>query len=435
MSRPSPNPRAHRRVVCILPPRASTPRLAREKSTLLPYYHSPEVPCSSIAPPPPPPPVFSTSDLRRPPIDPRKAKRYCTDFGFGRTTTTKDDKLLQLPPPPPFFMYHHDNSSSAGSTPLATYTDSTDSDVSSFYDELDLEFPHPPVSPALRRMQSSPLFTLEETDAVREFLRHRWGAAQLPVRKARKGAAPGLAVVVDPTAYPPSSEHDAADFSWDAESPVCSPTLELQGEALVQGAAAASDRASWLQLEENADLLPLRPKRPAGLPASPLSYASSRRVLRRAASLASPIFEQHTTPPPLPKSRSLRFVPEPRPFDASPHSTNPYLPSLASAGRQKPSHRPNLSVPVLGLGFTTDRPAALGPSFTHRPARSQPVNRPPRANEAKSFIDLTPEKRRESTTRLLNRERVKKLLSRASSGFIGWGKSLSFATSKKNRSE
>ncbi|KAJ7084295.1 hypothetical protein B0H15DRAFT_738555, partial [Mycena belliarum] len=103
------------------------------------------------------------SELRCPPVDPRKARRYCTDFGLGRALPIHE---VSLPPPPPL-MYHHDNSSSAGSTPQATYAE-TASDASSFYQDIDLEFPQPPASPALRRMQSSPLFTPEETNAVRE---------------------------------------------------------------------------------------------------------------------------------------------------------------------------------------------------------------------------------------------------------------------------
>ncbi|KAJ7497202.1 hypothetical protein FB451DRAFT_1210457 [Mycena latifolia] len=80
----------------------------------------------------------------------------------------------------------------------------------------------------------------------------------------------------------------------------------------------------------------------------------------------------------------------------------------------------------MGLGLPDAGHPALGPSFTHRPALSQPSNFPRgRASNPKSFIDLTPEKavQRESAARV-HRDRVKRLLSRASSGIIGWSKGL-----------
>ncbi|KAJ7096416.1 hypothetical protein C8R44DRAFT_377597 [Mycena epipterygia] len=433
MSRISPSSRARRRIVCILPPApASVPsdlrptrsRSESEKSTLLPYYRDGSD-APSIRYQCNPTPELSP-ELRRPPVDPRKSRRYCTDFGFGRTLPIYEDPL-PLPPP---FMYHHDNSSSAGSTPQATYAE-TESDASSFYQDLDLEFPQPPASPALRRMQSSPLFTPDETNAVREFLRKRWGTV-----KASQDVRSSPAVTAR------ISEQELSDFSWDAESPECgveagpdtrkctnAPVdidLELQGEALIQ--AGASRRYSWLQLDDNVYNVPhLCPKRSA-IPPLPTA-----RVLRRAASMASPTTAelQNAQPPP---QRSLRFQENPSgDVKATPGSRQPYPPSLASAGRQKPHHRPNLSVPLMGLGLPNADPNALGPSFRHRPALSQPTNfHRARADNPKSFIDLTPEKiaQRESSARV-HRDRVKKLLSRASSGIIGWSKGL---TGKKTRS-
>ncbi|KAJ7703295.1 hypothetical protein B0H17DRAFT_1042637 [Mycena rosella] len=312
-------------------------------------------------------------------------------------------------------MYHHDNSSSAGSTPQATYAE-TESDASSFYEDIDLEFPQPPVSPALRRMQSSPLFTPEETNAVREFLRKRWGTHV----KARPGPPP---VSTRTRGY----EQELSDFSWDVESPECgvetgpdagkgtdAPSdlaLELQGEALIQ--ARASRRQSWLQLDDNkaCSIPPLCPRRSAPAPA---------RVLRRVASMSSPPTPQMEDAPPLPE-RSLRFQ-----ENLSGNAQSLYPPSLASAGRQKPHHRPNRSVPLMGLGLPDAGGPLLAPSFTHRPALSQPTNfSRARAGNPKSFIDLTPEKvvQRESTARV-HRDRVKRLLSRASSGIIEWSKGL-----------
>ncbi|KAJ7430856.1 hypothetical protein B0H11DRAFT_899120 [Mycena galericulata] len=246
----SPASRARRRVVCILPDPPHQPSNILiptcspefSKTTLLPYYHGGKQ--SSIRPhcsPPPPVPV----ELRRPPVDPRRSRRYCTDFGFGRTYPIDEDPL----PPPPPFMYHHDNSSSAGSTPQATYAE-TESDASSFYQDLDLEFPQPPASPALRRMQSSPLFTPEETNAVREFLRKRWGT-HVKARRGQSSVPP-----VPARTRTRISEQELSDFSWDAESPQCGAEagpdasknndieldLELEGEALMQGARIAQGK-------------------------------------------------------------------------------------------------------------------------------------------------------------------------------------------------
>ncbi|KAF8210136.1 hypothetical protein K438DRAFT_1959417 [Mycena galopus ATCC 62051] len=417
---------ARRRAVCILPPPSVRliPTRSSPDSNLLPYYHTtPTLEPPSIRPrdPPPPAPFVPSSELRLPPIDPRKSRRYCTDFGFARN---------RPPPPPP--MYTHENSSSAGSTPNATYAE-TDSDASSFYHPLDLEldFPQPPASPALRRMQSSPLFTAEETDAVREFLRRRWGT-----QHTVKTLPPHLI----------SDESPLSDYSWDAQSP---DALELAGEQLLQApqpvpvpvpVPTPAPRESWLvhMTPPNLNALsesvaPLRPRaRCSVLP-------PNARVLRRAASMAdppTPLLLIETAPPVPVPARSLRFQDAP-------------LPSLASAGRQKPTHhRGNLSVPLMGLGVgipDVARPA-LGTAFApahprpnahmghHRSARSQPdLTRAfgPRAGgpnpDPRSFIDLTPEKvsvQRASSGAHVHRERVKRLLSRASSGFIGWGKAL-----------
>ncbi|KAJ7783037.1 hypothetical protein B0H16DRAFT_1877489 [Mycena metata] len=394
MSRPtprtSPTSRARRRVGCILPappPMPSPPTRSPDSlhSTLLPYYHRPSSAAPSIRPSPPVPP-----EPRRPlGVDPRK--RYCTDFGLTHRAA---------PRPPPLPMYHHDNESSAGSTPQSTYAE-TDSDASSWYQHLDLEFPQPPANPALRRMQSSPLFTPQETDAVRDFLRKRWGTQAMAM-------AP----------KPPTEQSPLSDYSWDADSPECDvdvAALELAGEQLIQASAAGARMDNnWLQ-ETAYSVAPLRPARRVP-------------VLRRAASMAAPTTPRlpDAPPPPLPtsvsappRSAALRFQ------DLPP-------PSLARAGRQKPHHRPNLSVPLMGLGLpagtdpnaNANAHAPLGPSFTHhRAARSQPNNVPRVA--PRSFIDLMPEKivQRESATRV-HRDRVKRLLSRASSGFIGWGKAL-----------
>ncbi|KAF8070218.1 hypothetical protein FPV67DRAFT_1668096 [Lyophyllum atratum] len=114
-------------------------------------------------------------------------------------------------------------------------------------------------------------------------------------------------------------------------------------------------------------------------------------------------------------------------------------PSLASAGRQKPTHRSHASAPRAGLGLadvdtlSPISPRGLGAPFNHRTTRSQPAVRvPPQHQEQpmpKSFIDITPE---QEIRHEASRTRMRKLLARASIGFIGWGKSL---TKKKTISK
>ncbi|KAJ3933975.1 MAG: hypothetical protein NXY57DRAFT_959453 [Lentinula lateritia] len=121
----------------------------------------------------------SSPDLmhRNPPLDPRKARRHCANFGFKREAlVTQAHKSLSpsIPLPSP------DDFTSPGPTPPGTFT-STESDVSSFSD-LPLDFPQPPpISPVLRRMKSSPLFTLADTGSapdLSDIARKRWGAVQ-----------------------------------------------------------------------------------------------------------------------------------------------------------------------------------------------------------------------------------------------------------------
>ncbi|KAJ4468195.1 hypothetical protein J3R30DRAFT_1683377 [Lentinula aciculospora] len=133
------------------------------------------------------PPVLPRSSVsspnlvhRNPPIDPRKARRHCANLGFKREALLIQNNIplsvsTSLPP-----STDEDNLTSPGLTPSGTFT-STESDVSSFGD-LPLDFPQPPpISPVLRRMKSSPLFTLADTGSVPDLTniaRKRWGAVQ-----------------------------------------------------------------------------------------------------------------------------------------------------------------------------------------------------------------------------------------------------------------
>jgi len=550
-------------------------------------------------------------ELRHPPIDPRRSRRYCTDFGLGPDCGSLKEYFW----PPPFLLQASLSSSnrdgasitSGGSTPLATYA-GTDSDTSSLYQDIESEFPNPPSShPALRRMQSSPLFTLEQTSAVREFLRKRWSTK---VKTKGDHSNMGVPPLVSPTMSPIlDGDHEKwtgrgrRDFSWEAESPICigfenggcngygrgnglarelalevadeawlrvgdiTPVAELKGGEVYQNnrasripedgdvtedglslvlrslrtgklvscrdaskqkmvirglgmpldvvpnpVAQVTDSRDNLDSDERGESITPQNRVPSTSHIGPSqnllenpslskshkygrftpSLTSSRmpHIIRKVVSMRfSP--KQHDGPSTLhshclPKSRSVKFVPESsnafdrlelsmeklKTYQPPQHSTSKSRsfgcggresqfsetqpdgvacgrplspPSLASAGRKKPSHRPRLSVPLAGFGFSNpttpgntlnaDLSASSGPRvlaapFMHRTTRSQPLNLiPPTATKAvqvlKSFIDLTPEQEvRHESSAGMRKERVRKLLARASNGVFGWGKNL-----------
>lgn len=183
------------------------------------------------------------AELRYPPVDPRKTRRYCTDFGLGQVEPAISSPPFLVADPSQLPSHHHlqiqtslttfaddDGSvtSCAGSTPLATYShtgtdDDSDSDYSE-YQDIEFEFPEPPsIKPALRRMQSSPMFTAEETSAVREFLKKRWGAKIKANARSSKAFRESNVQVLTPAKDDSDDDWDGrghSDFSWEAVSPV-----------------------------------------------------------------------------------------------------------------------------------------------------------------------------------------------------------------------
>ncbi|KAJ8077117.1 hypothetical protein AAF712_013984 [Marasmius tenuissimus] len=146
------------------PPSAPVPPLPSSSSTvslprLYPPYGSTSLHFSSMI-------NLSCEPQRATPLDSRRARRQCTDFGFSRA-----------PPPPPLSLSLSDSgahpkpdapgiyspSSESTPTPSSTFSSSgSDSEVSSLED-MRFEFPEPPpISPVLRRMKSTPLFIMDD---------------------------------------------------------------------------------------------------------------------------------------------------------------------------------------------------------------------------------------------------------------------------------
>ncbi|KAF9264272.1 hypothetical protein L218DRAFT_958691 [Marasmius fiardii PR-910] len=128
-----------------LPPSLST----MSRPRLYPYYEPMSKLSSSMV-------DLSSRSRRCPSTDPRRARRQGTDFGFSRSTV--DLPPLLVPPSTEFLV---ENPCSPTSCSVYSSIES-DSEASSVQD-IQLDFPEPPpISPVLRRMKSSQLFTMDD---------------------------------------------------------------------------------------------------------------------------------------------------------------------------------------------------------------------------------------------------------------------------------
>lgn len=167
----------------------------------------------------------------------RKARRYGFDFNHGLSlehkqfqtddTTGDRQKSSVLP-----LIHTQDDAymnSAAIRTPSSTYSSSL------YTSEPDFEFLQPPVtSPDLNAHRDSPLYTVEETCQVRDFLTKRWGAIDsvkttmpLPIsitsnttQKTPSYAALPVSIAGDERTGVKWIEHwkeqELGDFSWEA---------------------------------------------------------------------------------------------------------------------------------------------------------------------------------------------------------------------------
>lgn len=420
------------------------------------------------------------------------------------------------------------NASSAELTPLATYSDASVSSCDNEQDselELELAFPRPPENPMiLERVEDFSLFTEQETDAFRSFLR-KWEAS---------AAARRIRMKEKKSTGEKRDEGADSDFSWEAMSSL--PNEAANGICDLRMSSPPEDDVSHVlhslrneppegydggarerilsrevqpiavplvfrntpegNHDRNDKVLTQREQRPSAIldtsetqaeksnkrqryrkftPSLP-SSARVPQIIRKVASMS--IKSENNTKrgqvPDLPKPVSQRLVQQPsmpaldrledsvsklqqfqeqtmlHPTD---HTVRAGLGGKGPVGSpvdfpRLPGHRPQTSLPLTSGGSAFIQPRALATPFTHRPTRSQPAaiirnghrsvdvaTRSERNNKElnvtvdrqrlKSFMDITPEQDTRRSSGEAQKERVKRLLARASNGVIGWGKSLS----------
>ncbi|KAG6862213.1 hypothetical protein C0995_002143 [Termitomyces sp. Mi166 len=393
------------------------------------------------------PPISSSTgihELRNPPVNPRRHRRLCSDFGLNR----KDARASPIV-----------DVSSLASTPLTTHTETdSDSDVS-VNQSLDYSFPEPPpISETLhlRRMHSSPVFDLGETDQVRDVLRKRWGVP-VQVLPARFDHWDGTSSTSIDSHYD-LEDLDATRSTIHRINDNNAPRIRLkeQHPSLISqrlGLASppplplpgAGKDISWKRAttatiphnrkSEATSLSLIRSASSVGLSeASPTKAYVGPAAQRRFGSLPPELSESTDrlnlsieklkthNPHQLPSLDGTTVLGENRRKPEFRMSLSP--PSLASAGRKRPASRPYVPFPT----FVPEHPSNSKTSqeeSDHRPTRDRPIALlPTRQSDQpipRSFIDITPERETERGPR----SRVRKLLARASVSMFGWGKNVS----------
>lgn len=406
-------------------------------------------------------------DLRQPPIDPRRSRRRCMNFGFGR------EELHPTTPSPvqtKFQREEGDDTSSSVSTPLGTYT-GTESDFSSLKD-IELEFPKPPsIGPMIRRMQSSPSF-VESSSAFSEH------CTMMSAHSFRHTSS-WSRTVSEQQFDPPNEVSLSSTFqTTNGRTVGLSKELEvaLDHESLILNAVNTSCATRWQKNHRTSKTVPhlpahvqprsrdSHPTPKSSLPrdnnhtnpASAPTHNRMPRIIRRVVSLTtSPRHENSIPAPPrtVHKMRSLKFTPF---SEASQYCTEKSKPppksqlrgrsismefqkgrssahgrslfTLSSSNvKQKSSHKSNLSLPLARLGPSTGSQADSNPPISKRPA-TQVWHCPvvPEADNSgvglTSFMDITPEHKVHRSAHVVGRDRVRNLWQKASSGILGWGK-------------
>ncbi|KAK0461376.1 uncharacterized protein EV420DRAFT_195813 [Desarmillaria tabescens] len=416
---------------------------------------------------------FCSVDLRQPPIDPRRSRRRCMNFGFGR------EELHPTTPSPVQTKSQHeerDDTSSSVSTPLGTFT-GTESDFSSLKD-IELEFPQPPpIGPIIRRMQSSPSFA----ECSHAFSEHYTTVNAHSFRHTSSWSRTVSERQLD-TSHEVSLSSTFQTTGGRTDGLSKELGAGIDHESLILNAVNTSCAARW-QKNHRASKpsdphLPIAHARPqsrdshatpkGGLPheqnhtkpASAPTHNRMPRIIRRVVSLTTSPKNEHSSPPPsrtIHKMRSLKFVPfsesqyctesersKPPPKcqlrgrsismefqKGRPSAHGRSLFTLSSSNvKQKPSHKSNLSLPLAGLGPSAGSQADSNPLISKRPATQ--VWHCPVVQDTDnsgvgltSFMDITPEhKPHHKSAHAVGRDRVRALWQKASHGILGWGKTL-----------
>jgi len=315
----------------------------------------------------------------------------------------------------------------------------------------------------LRRMHSSPLFTADDTNAVKYLLKKRYGAGlasaggfspaesdhlegsedvlkdlleEHSMMDLRMPSLDHISKQLFAGNNVPESEHLPPPSPITPESDTSTSFSSLISTGTISKALAQGSGEDYTFSKPHKLSTPNKVDTPsADCSSSPVTEVSQslnrlHHSMKKLRTTYDPHIYNHAAVVPWeyqlqPRTRH-GSVPVPTPRQLPPH-----VPSLASAGRQKPTHRSHLSVPLTGLGITnvntsnSGAPKGLGTPFHHRSTQSQPVARLVSQQESlpKSFINITPEQEaRHPSAFRVRKDRLKKMFARASS-IIGWNKS------------
>ncbi|KAL0575508.1 hypothetical protein V5O48_006463 [Marasmius crinis-equi] len=407
---------------------------------------------------------LSTTLHRSPPVDPRRARRQCTDFGSRRghplppLSLSTSDSVLQSTA--------RGSSSPINSTPTpgSTFSSSdSNSDVSSLED-MRFDFPEPPpISPVLRRMKSTPLFIMDDVST-----------GHLTGRGFHDHAA--IATTGLP-AHPSERFETFNDLQSDSDQPM-SPLSETsigspethpqESESDAHGEQLVLESANWLSL-------------PAFLscPSSDVDNDIHSAILpspRRTTNASQNVKPSTSTPPaPFPherrkvsKMRSLKFSPScsesverldtripkanghksivrgravsmdfksyrasffspssdkaiarPPPDLPSAPATTTQTPKKRTTNGPSPGHSKSLSHSGHNALFSTPQKLYKRPLSTVASGHASNTTSNAKVDEFRSFMDISPD--REGRRLGNGKDKVRKLLARASTMFE-WGK-------------
>ncbi|KAF9071117.1 hypothetical protein BDP27DRAFT_1322807 [Rhodocollybia butyracea] len=325
---------------------------------------------------------------------------------------------------------------SPGPTPPGTFS-STESDVSSFSD-LPFEFPQPPpIGPILRRMKSSPMFTMADSSSS---VRKRWGAGSLTDLQAELDFSPPFPVDRPTESYRGridglTKELEAVIRADSQDFPFCSifqetlRTLEpnrtpvrhhLQSRSVPFDETPSTARRRLTSFPLSTRNTP--EQRPSQVQPIPSRQIPKMRSLKFAPQCNSSL-ERLDIPTQNPKVQKSLFRGRSISMDFQKSQSRPF--SMGALKREVlPSPHRGQSQRISTNAVHRDQHPVLSTPFHHYPVDSntvRPRQRPSRFHDSvssglKSFIDITPEQAQRKPS-LVERTKVKKLLSRASQLF------------------